>query len=157
MRTLDSPLLHKLGDPPFPHSGLSSSSGWLGGWEGGWERVRKEGGGPPPGEALRRQLCGLEGRPPFCSTPPGASSKREEEEEGSWLAGRMVGSSPSQDSGEKWAGQFLHTLGPTPFPPPTQRRPIHPSLHPLTHPSIYSFTHSFVHTLRYCVGNRVHR
>lgn len=156
MRTLDSPLLHKLGDPPFPHSGLSSSSGGLGGWEGGKEsgkRVEAHLQGRPFGGSCVDLKGGLLSAPP----PPGASSKREEEEEGSWLAGRMVGSSLSQDSGEKWAGQFLHTLGPTPFPPPTQRRPIHPSLHPLTHPSIYSFTHSFVHTLRYCVGNRVHR
>ena len=39
MRTLASPLLHKLGDPPFPCSGLSSSSRWLGRWQGGKESL----------------------------------------------------------------------------------------------------------------------
>ena len=39
MRTLASHLLHKLRDPPFPRSGLSSSSRWLGGWQGGKESL----------------------------------------------------------------------------------------------------------------------
>ena len=136
----------QLGDPPFPCSGLSNSGGWLYGWEGGKEsgkRVEAHLQGRPFGGSCVDLKRGLLSAP----APPGASSMRQEEEEGSWLVGRMVGSSLSQDSGEKWARQFLHTLGPTPFPPPTQRRPIPPPILPPIHLLIHAFLHSHTQTL----------
>ena len=120
---------------------------------GGWERVRKAGGGPPPGEALQRQLCGFRERPPFCPTPSWGLQNEGGGGRGRTVGG-MVGSSLKQataGAGEKRAGQYLHSPGPPRFLPPTQRRPfhpsVHPSIHPCTHSRIHSLTLSIIHAL----------
>ena len=112
---------------------------------GGWERVRKEGGGPPPGQAFRRQLCGLEERPPFCPSPSWGLQYEARGGRGQ-LAGGEDGGVISESGlwGEVGKAVSSHPGSHTFSSPNAEAAnpPTHPPTHPFTHSRIPPFTHS---------------